>query len=274
MQFEIEMASYAVLVPAGLSFAVAWGLLRVLPRDVAPLIAGAIGCAAGFFAGYGLLETANLRPTTYWHWLPWLGIVAALAGSVGLSPRVPIFVRWMLWLAVGIVSSWLLVPTWADLKPSRIGYVSIFAVCVFLVTVLIESLARRPSARLISLSLSLSSLCGAVLMAAFVSLRFGMLAFAAFAAVSGVCAMSAFGSTRDVVRGAALFYAVVIGGLMLTGQLVGVVPSVCFFLISAAPTVLWACEFGPLSRLTGNAAVIIRLAAIALPLTAAFVMAL
>jgi hypothetical protein len=100
-------------------------------------------------------------------------------------------------------------------------------------------LADRTSAALLALSLIIAATAGAILLAAFVSLRFGLLACAASAALSG-CGIVAFRSrSRNVVRGTVMFYAVVVGGLMSAGQLADVLPSACFPLVLAAPLVLW-----------------------------------
>ena len=273
MRFELETIGCGVFVPAALSVVVTWALLRVLPREVAQRFAGAVGCAAGFFVGYALLEPRHLRPVTYWQWLPWLGIVAAIAGPIGFASRVPSAGRWTLWLVVSIVSTWLLVPTWADLNPSRGVHVALITACVFLLTVLLDMLACRTSGTLFSLSLCVSASCGAILLATFVSVRFGLLTVASAAALSGCWVISFRGSSRELVRGVTLFYSVVIGGLMLAGQVAAVLPSACFALILAAPLMLWMCEFSPLSSAQGKWAVMIRLVAISLPLATAFLLA-
>lgn len=273
MRFMLETIGYGVLVPAAVSIAVMWTLLRVLPRDAGQLFAGAVGGAVGFFAGYVLLEPRHLLPTTYWQWLPWMGIVAAIAGPIGFVSRVPSVGRWTLWLVVSIVSAWLLVPKWAALSPSRGVYVALFIACVFLLTALLDTLARRTSGTMLSLSLCISASCGAVLLAAFVSMRFGLLTVAAAAALSGCWVVSFRDSSRNLARGVTLFYSVVIGGLLLTGQVAAVLPSVCFVLVLAAPLMLWVCEFAPLSRPQGKNAVMVRLVAISLPLATAFLLA-
>lgn len=274
MKFAIETAGFGILVPACLSIAVAWAIRRFFPRDAGRLISGAIGCAAGFFAGFAALETGNLRPTTYWHWLPWVGVVASIAGPIGLLPRVPTAGRWGLWLTAAIGCGWLLVPNWADLNPPRIAYVSIFAAVVFLLTSLLEILARRNPSSSLSMSLCISAWCGAVLLSAFVSLRFGLLTVAAAAALSGCCVVSTRDSARELVRGVILFYSVVVGGLMLVGELAAVLPRVCFLLILAASLMLWLCEFLPAATASNKRAFVIRLVAVASPLAAAFLVAL
>ena len=273
MRFELETIGCGLLLPAALSVVVTWAFLRALPRDVALRFAGAVGCAVGFFVGYALLEPRHLRPATYWQWLPWLGIVAAVAAPIGLVSRVPSVCRWTLWLVISVVSAWLLVPTWVDLKPSRDVYVALVTACVFLLTAQLDMLGRRTSGTMFSLSLCVSASCGAVLLAAFVSVRFGLLTVAAAAALSGCWVISFRDSSRELVRGVTLFYSVVVGGLLLTGQVAAVLPSVCFALILAAPLMLWLCEFPPLSRPQGKWGVLIRLVAISLPLATACLLA-
>ena len=273
MRFELETIARGLLLPVVVSIVVAWVLLRVLPRNVAQRFAGAVGCAVGFIAGYALLEPRHLRPSTYWQWLPWLGIVTAIAGPVGLVSRIPAVGRWTLWLVISVVSAWLLVPTWADLNLSRGVYVTLFAASLFLLTMLLDELALRTSGTMLALSLCISALCGAVLLAVFVSVRFGLLTVAAAAALSGCWVTTFRNSARDLVRGVTLFYSVVVGGLMLTGQVAAVLPTACFALMLAAPSMLWVCEFPPLSRSQGKHAVMIQLVAIGLPLATAFLLA-
>jgi hypothetical protein len=69
-----------------------------------------------------------------------------------------------------------------------------------------------------------------------------------------------------------MYFSVVIGGLMLIGQLAGVVPTVCFVLIPLAPTGLAAFEIPSLSRFTGRRATIARLLAVGSPLVVALVL--
>ncbi len=196
-----------------------------------------------------------------------------IAGPSGMALRVHPVGSWVPWLVVSIMSAWLLVPTWADLNPPRYVYLTLFAAGVFLLTVLLDRLARGISKTVFSLSLCISASCGAVLLAAFLSVRFGLLTVAAAAALSGCWVISFRDSRCDLIRGMTLFYSVVVGGLMLAGQVAAVLPSICFALILAAPLMLWLCEFQPLASAQGQRAVMIRLMAISLPLATAFLLA-
>lgn len=247
-----------------------------------------MGCACGFFAGFAWLESPHLRPSTYWHWLPWLGLMSLLGpfGSTApLSFSIQRVGRWSLRLGVAVVSAWMLVPTWADLSPTRGWYVAIFAASTWLLSLCLEPLSRQTAGNALLPSLCVSTFAGAGLLAAMVSLRFGLLAGVAGAALTGVWLASlpdtitrrsslAADRGNPTAGGTCLFYAVVFGGLMLAGQLAAVIPSVCFPLLAAAPLALWVGEMPFFARRSSRFAGIVRAAAVLLPIVAAMVVAI
>src|SRR5262245_15243691 len=118
MPFDLKTLALCLAAPAGASLAVALVMLRAFPSDVSRRAAAGYACAAGFFAGFALLQPGNLKPSSPWHWVPWLGALAAIAGSIGLAPGVRLVERWALHLAVAFVAAWCLVPTRSNVQPS------------------------------------------------------------------------------------------------------------------------------------------------------------
>ena len=245
------------------------GFLCGRSDDTRRRYAAALAYVGGFVCGYALLEPHSWRPTTYWHWLPWLGGVAALVGPVGLASGVHFVERWALIAVMSLAAAWLLVPTWADLRPSRGALGLAFAGIVFFVTLLLGRLVPRVSGGLLCASVGLSSLCGTALIAAFVSLRFGLLTAAATAAWAGASVAVLRDRTKTSLRGLLPVHAVIFGGLLLAAQVNVALPRLCFVLIAAAPLMLWPFELRPLAKLRGKSAILVRLAAVSVPLTIA-----
>ena len=274
------------VLPAIVSCSCWWLISSIRPGPQGKVWAGAAGSACGFFAGFAWFESAQLFPSTYWHWLPWLGLLTLLgpiestvARSFGIQRA------WLLWLSVAVASAWMLVPTWPDLSPARGWYVAIFAAGVWFLSISLKPLSRRAAGHALLPSMCVSTLAGAGLLATTFSLRFGMLAAVAASALTGVW----LASQRDVFTrgtscpadcgnptagGTHLFYAVVFGGLMLVGELAAVVPSLCFVLLLAAPLALWPGELPVGARRTGRSARIIRMIAVLLPIITAVLLAI
>ena len=260
----------SVLVPAVVSVVTTIGILRGFSGDVSRRYTGSLAFAAGFLAGFAFLETRELRPSTYWHWLPWVAVVASIVGPIGLAAGVRPPERLALLIVLTLVAAWFLVPTWASLQPTRGGYIAAFAGSVFLLWFLLDPLAGRVPHALLCGTLVLSSLNGGVLVAAFVSVRFGLLGVAAAAALSGPFVAAILYRDDAILRGLLPVHVVVLGGIMLAAQVNVGLPSATLVLIPAAPLIHWLCEIGPLARLHGKWRSVVRFGAIGLPLAVAW----
>lgn len=268
MQVVITAIAQSVLAPAAISMAVTWAILRFVPGDVARHYAAAAGCGIGFFGGFAILETAAIKPTATWHWLPWCGAIALSIGPVGLAEGVRTSERWALHLGLALAAALLLVPGWAALLPVRGWYIAAFAAGIGGLSILLDGLAKRVSGSMLSASLCLTAFCGAMVLAIAVSLRFGQLAGALAATLGGCFLVIRIKKPQSdgPLRGAVPVYAILMGGLILAGFLVPREPPLGLVLIPFAPLALWLCEFGPPSRLSGRRSVLVRLAALSLPL--------
>lgn len=268
MQVAIKVIAEVVLAPLAISTAITWVILRFVPIDAARRYAAAAGCGIGFFCGFAILETAFLKPAASWHWLPWCGAIALATGPVTLAEGVRTSERWTLHFAVALAAGLLLVPVWAALLPVRGWYIASFTAGLGVLSILLDTLAKRVSGSMMSASLCLTTLCGAVLLAIAISLRYGQLAGALSATLGGCFLAIRITSTPvdGLMRGAVPVYCVVMGGLILAGYLVPREPPVGLVFVPFAPLALWLCEFGPLSRISGKGSVLVRLAALVLPL--------
>ena len=260
----------SVMVPVVISVAVAIGILRGFPGDASRRYAGALAFAIGFLAGFAFLESHELIPSTYWHWLPWLAVVAAIVGPVGLAAGIRPAERLALTMVLSLTAAWFLVPTWTSLQPSRSIYIAVFAGTLFLLSFLLDPLARRVPRAVLCGTLALSSLNGGVLVAAFVSIRFGLLGITAAAALSGAVVAAILSREEAVVRGLLPAHVVVLGGVMLAAEVNVGLPSAALVLILTAPLALWLCELGPLARLHGKWRIVVRFGVTIIPLAVAW----
>jgi hypothetical protein len=251
------------LVPALIAFAVVAAARRWMPGHVAGRHAIGVAAASAFFLGYVLLPAwAPLKPASAWQWIPYLSLLASLAGS------------WMLWggvpFALSLAAAWFLVPTWPDLQPSRPVYIALLTGYLLLLIVLLRALAARISVRLQWMMLSISSLTLAVLLAKDISLLFGHLAGIAAAAMIGVslaCARHQEATSQALLP----VYAILIGGLAFVGYLQPEPPAYALMLVPAAPLAAWIMVVAPLARLGSRLRGAVGLAAVFALLAAAAV---
>jgi hypothetical protein len=263
-----------LLVTGAVSLVAGYLLQRLLPADFSQRQAVPIAVGIAWLVGCWLIEPQVRQPARHWHWLPWLGAVAAVLAPIGLASGVRLAERWTLNALVALAASWFLVPTWAHLEPPRAVYAAVFAAGVFLLTGLLELLSRRTSAAWITLAMTLAAACGAGFMADSVSLRFAQLGSVAAATLAGAWVIALRNPAPSPVRGLPLGYAVIVGGLMLIGWVENrTAPRISFLLVPLAPLALAFCSVPPLARLRGASAIVARVVAIGVPLAAALVIA-
>ena len=133
-----------VLIPGVVAFSVAW-LLRqaalrgVLARNFSFRGDAAIPLGVAFLVGFcALPEFAGFIPQRHWQWLVWLVPLAALLGSLRLAAGIPVWERTLLSGAIAATSAWLLVPSWPDLRPSRLFWQILLGVSLFAQIVLLD----------------------------------------------------------------------------------------------------------------------------------------
>jgi hypothetical protein len=260
----------SVVLPAIASILVAFAVLGGIRGEAGRRYAGALALAIGFASAYAILEPAAWRPTMYWHWLPWVAFGGAIVGPVMLATGLRLSERCALVVVLAVISAWFLVPTRANLEPSRGTYIAIYTASATVVWALLDLLAPRVSGAALCAALSLTLLSGGALVASLVSLRFGLLGVAASAALSGGFITSFRQQDSAIVRGLLPAQTVLLGGVMLAAQVNVGLPLPSLVLISIAPLAMWTCEAGPLSKLRGRWAYFVRIGAVSLPLAAAW----
>jgi hypothetical protein len=258
------------VAPAVVSVVVAIALVRGFRGATPRRLAASLALAVSFFAGFAVLETGALRPSTYWHYLPWLALVAGVVGPIGHSAGIRSVQRLALMLLLTVAASWFLVPTWASLQPFRDRYVAAFAGALFLYWFALDPLARRAPRGWLPGALALAALNGGVIVAAFVSIRLGLLGVVAGAALSGSCVAAYLEGDSGTLRGMLPAHVVVFGGVMLAAGLNVGLPPAALILICSAPFGLWLCCTGPLARLPGKWRSVVQAGVICLPLVVAW----
>ena len=276
-QLAIEVFGYGGFIPAAVSLAMVFAVRRILPNSASKRYAAALGLGTAFFVGYALLPEqvhASLRPQRYWHWLPYLGAVAMMAGPVGLAHGLLAMERWLMQLMLALLAACLLVPTWDSLQPPR-------TVCIPLLTsyffVLMTALAPLPaliSARLFQSLLAVVALCVAGMIWALVSETTGRVAAVAAAGMMGVCVSSFFSTAQNTARGLVPVFTILVGGSAFVGTIQPAPPLTGMLLAPAAPLALWICVRGPLARLRGAGASAAQTIAVLITLAIAVVIVL
>src|SRR5262245_19884057 len=155
------MLLYAGLLPAGVALLLLAVPLWLRPELGEPAVRwlGAAALAGGFFAGYVGLGWAPLRPAEPWHWLPWLALLAGVAGALPL----PGVLRAVLWLGVAALAAWLLFVPGEDWEALRQRCYLAVGGGVLALGLLIPMARRQPGPGL-PLLLALAALAGAVVL--------------------------------------------------------------------------------------------------------------
>ena len=117
------------------------------------------------------------------------------------------------------------------------------------------------------------AVAAAIILAVFVSVKFGQIAGIAAAAVAGNAATS--GRHRDKIvwaRGLLPALVVLLGGIAFVGYVELEPPQTGLLLLPLAPLMLWTCVWGPLARLTGMAAAATQTAVVSTVILVALVL--
>ncbi|MGH7201182.1 MAG: hypothetical protein ACREJB_11290, partial [Planctomycetaceae bacterium] len=237
--------------------------------------AAAWAVAGGFFTAYALLSWAPLRPSAHWEWLPYLGVVAAVLGPVGLVDGIRWPERWAVWLVAALLAAWFLVPDWSEIEPHRPAYLAILTGLLFLTTVLFDALADRVDGRLFAAVLGVTAIAGAVVLAESGTMKFAQLAGVLAAALAGSVLAMLCGATAVRFRGAVPAVVLLLGGLMFAGYVnsFSSVPAASYLLVAIAPLPLGICRFGPLASLPRRVGIAAQLLVVLVPIVVAVALA-
>ena len=256
-------------------------LRRLLPAQLGDRLALPVSLTFGFCAGYWFLgEWISLVPERHRQWLPWLAILAALAGrntaldKLRASRNAALSVG--MFAALSLVSAWLLVPSWATLWPPRLVMVPLLAAYFVSLMASLAALPDRLLGRTFVGLLAAAASTVMLLIAVGVSVKIGSIAAAAAGGIGG-CAAAALltltksseASRASASRSLVPIFAVLIGGLAFIGTIEPQKPLPIILLAPAAPLVLWLFAAGPLAKLQGWKSAVLQVAAVLLPLIVA-----
>lgn len=113
-----EFLGFCIVVPAFIGLIGTLLAGRLPPRLQSP-IASALFLLALLLSSFLLLGKNIHNPERHWHWLPTIGLFAAITGSVGFRQRSALWQRFACALGVGGLTGWLLVPSWPALAEQR-----------------------------------------------------------------------------------------------------------------------------------------------------------
>jgi hypothetical protein len=274
MRLEFEILGLCIAVPAIVATAMVWLGRRLLPAESVINYIEPHALAAAFLLSYILLpDWAELAPQRHWHYLPYLGVLAAIA-STNASSRIAFKpLAWLLYLALALCASVVLVPTWTNLEPSRPISITLLTAYLTLLMVLLDALPDRLLGPRASALLAAAALALAILLLVEFSIKFGQLGLITAAGLAGVWTATAWhwrlASASGSARGLVPVFAVLLGGLAYVGCIDPQPPQAALLAIPAAPLALWLCAVGPLSRLRGIPAAFAQSSVVLLAIVAA-----
>lgn len=255
MPFSLNDVVLGGVLPAIVAAMLSLALRRWQTNDRLRNVATVVPFLAGFLAGYWSLSLGKIAPQSHWEWLPWVMLLTLSRCVPGFSGSDSARQRVILTTFIAAISSWLLVPTWDHLEPSRLTYGIILTAGVVLVVTVLEPLTRQfpPVIFLCLLGVVLNS--AAMILAIAGSLRFSQMAICGVAAIIGMAIAGSVGTRQCIVVGIAMPFGLLISALMFAGQANSFsdVPLACYILPPLAPLTLWLAVRGPLSKFGGSA---------------------
>lgn len=240
MGFVVSMLMETAAIPIVVAVVVA-GLANRFPR--LQHCATTLGVACGFIAGWYSQDWTVWWPQRYLDWMPAAALLLLVAP----------------WVAPAL-ASWLLVPPFASLQPSRPTAIGLVAFATYCGGLLLEKAAKKSNQRLlIGVLLATGTACAVVLGQSF-SLKFPQIAGLLTAALTAGLLWT--NSPDGNVAGLPMLFYGVMANLMFIGyaNTSSNVPTVCFGLPLLAPLVLlWNPSTGPQrkARLAAVAAVLL-----------------
>jgi hypothetical protein len=280
MTMFVEIGVYGGAVPFAVALAIVYLARRMAPPHVFERVAMAAALAMAFFVTWVLLPDGwtPLKPARPWHWLPYLGLLAALLSCAAIRTTpfadsgratqrsLTYALRIVTNLVTAASAGWLLAPNWPDLEPSRYVYVLLLAGYLFALMTLLDALPDRLFGGLFPFLLFAAASVTSLVIAEPVSLQYGQIAGAQAAALFG-CGVAAWLGVRGAaMRGLVPVYAVLVGGIAFSGSIEPEPPIYSIMLAPLAPLALWLCAYGPLARLAGLKSAAAHLAVVLIPL--------
>jgi hypothetical protein len=239
------------VVPA--AFVLATGLLssRFLTNPRARSIAANWAIAIACFVSIQLLSLSPWQPATNWHWIPYVGLFAAL-----LSPLIThdkALIRYASVVLASGVIAFALMPVRRTSVLPREAMILLFALALASGWAAMRPLLHRTERRSLSLVFAGSALGTTLILTLAGSLKFGQIGGTAAAAFLGLMGAQFADRKSTTLPDVSFLFAALSGGALLVGRLnsFGSVPLVCFLLCPLAPLTIWIGRAGSLSTLRG-----------------------
>jgi hypothetical protein len=276
----IEIGVYGGAIPFAVALALVYLTRRFAPPHVFERFAMAAALAVAFFVGWVLLPEGwtPLKPARQWHWLPYIGLLAAALGGAA-NQTTPFadsgraaqrILSWALRFTANVltagVAAWMLAPNWPDLEPPRYVYILLLGGGLFALMTLLDALPARILGPQFPFVLFAAASATAIFIAEPVSLQYGQVAGITSAALLGCTMSTALGIKGAALRGLSPVYAVLVVGIAFTGSIEPEPPIYAILFAPLAPLMLWICAYGPWSRLSDVKGAAVQCALVLLPL--------
>lgn len=274
MSLPFDLFVYPAVVPLVVAMVVLIAT-RWLPTEVFERYSAGLAVACGFFTTLFLVNGLDWQPRETWHWLPYLGVLVLLAGSVALAQGVVFWERALLLGMLSLLVAVVLVPTWSTIQPVRLRYVLVLAGLVWLLQTLWLPLPRKLQSRAFPIWCALAAMVGSMILALSESLTFAQMGCALASALGGCAIWGWFAHETAWFRSVYSVVAVLFAGLMFTGWVSSFsgIPWIAYMLPACAPLLLWLCVAGPLSRVQGMGRLGLEGGLVLVPLGLAFFLA-
>ena len=244
------------IVPAAVVVAGSLLSFRFANREFSRSIAVNWAVAVAFFLGIRLLALTPWKPSTHWHWLPYIGLACAILSPLTVHRNIVARIAGAGIMAV--LSACLLVPDWNDLPQSRLVMISSFAVALVVVQAGVSSLTMRVERRGLAIVLAGSALGAAVILTLAGSLRFGQIGGCIAAAFFGLMVALFIDRKCDKMPDLSILFTMLCCGAMLVGKLnlSSDVPLISFLIPPLAPTSIWLGRTRPLAKFTASSRIL------------------
>ncbi|UUO06803.1 hypothetical protein M4951_00480 [Blastopirellula sp. J2-11] len=253
-------ALYGFAAPALVAAAIFWIAQRFLSAEARERWPAALAIAAGFTISYALLQLGPWSPTSHWHWTPYALFLTALIGPVAAANGITLVERVLLYFAAVWIAAWFIVPTYADLEPSRTVHLIVWPLWMLAIAVPLDGLSRRMNGPWLPAIVTISLAAGMVVILLSGNAKLMQILGMGFAAMVGVTLVSLLSKEKPALLGAALPVTLLSGGYLLDArvQSFSEIPLICYLLPTLAPALLWIGLWKPLAERPGFSGVLLR----------------
>ncbi|EAQ80833.1 hypothetical protein [Blastopirellula marina] len=260
MPITLNEALYGFAAPALVAAAIFWIAQRFLSAEARERWPAALAIVAGFATSYALLQLGPWQPTSHWHWTPYALFLTALIGPVAAANGITLVERILLYFAAVWIAAWFIVPTYADLEPSRTMHLIIWPLWMLVIAAPLDALSRRMNGPLLPTIVTISLAAGMLVVLLSGNAKLMQILGMGFAAMVGVTLGSLLSQEKPALLGAALPVTLLSGGYLLDARVQSFsgVPLICYLLPTLAPALLWIALWKPLAERPGFSGLLLR----------------